>query len=80
MEITLRSGNVEELDETDFSSDFLFNPNIFCDFKAILAVKKGLFSPKMPDDVTMTSFLTSLSTSDEDWNPIVSLSFKFVRF
>ncbi len=65
---------MKEIDEPDFSSNFLCNPNIFHDFIAILGAKKSLFTPKLPNDVTMTSFLTSLSTSDENANQNVAVS------
>ena len=56
-QITVRSTNLKEFDETDLSSNFQFNPNIFRDFIAILVVKKSIFSPKMPDYLPMASFL-----------------------
>ena len=73
VQITIRSDDIKELDEPDIPSNFLPNPNIFRPFIAILEVKKRVFSPKMPDDVTMTSFLTSLSTSDENANQNVAV-------
>ena len=74
MQITVRRENIEEIDEPDFASNFLYNLTIFRDLIAILDVKKSLFTPKMPNDVTMTSFLTSLSTSDENANQNVAVS------
>ena len=80
VQITVRSKNLKELDKTDLSSNFLCKPNTFRHFIAILEVKKSVFFQKMPNDVTMTSFLTSLSTSDENANPNVAVSYVWGTF
>ena len=56
-QITDWSTNLKEFDETVLSFNFLYNPNIFRDFIAILVVKKSIFSPKMPNEPPKVSFL-----------------------